>query len=82
MSEALRITHHAAAAMPDLDQTHLLQPGQTLPQGGPVDTELLSQLPLGRQGRAGRESAIEDGVGDRRSDLFVHTLAIRRLNDT
>jgi hypothetical protein len=82
MGQALGVAHHAAAAVSGLDQAHLLQPGQPLSQRGAVDIELLSQLPLGGQGRAGWEDAVEDGVGDRRGDLFVHPLAIRRLQRT
>jgi len=36
----------------------VLQPGQALSQRCAVDTELLGQLPLGRQGRTGREDAV------------------------
>ena len=82
MGERLRVRDHVAAAVPGFDQTHLLQPGQTLPQRRAVDTELFGQFPLGRQGRARRKCAVEDGVGDRRGDLLVDALAIGRTQRT
>ena len=66
---------------PDYD-LDLMTPGQTLAQRRAVHPELFGQVALGRQRRARREDAVEDGVGDRRGDLFVDPVPIGRRNRT
>ena len=72
-----RIAYHVPTAVAGFDEPHVVEPGERLPQRGPVDAELLGELSLRREGRSRREDTVEDGLDDRRGDLFVDPLPDR-----
>jgi len=69
------IQHGGAAALTGLDESHLLEAGQRLSQGGAVDLEGLGQLPLGGEVAPRREAPRDDRVGQGLDELIDHTRA-------